>query len=71
LTLRDRKICFVFSARKQQILRYAQDDTSGSSCSTVAEAAPLQNRVVKRFENDRVVKQFENDLDERKKGLEK
>jgi hypothetical protein len=27
--LRDRRICFAFSTRKQQILRCAQDDTRG------------------------------------------
>ncbi len=27
--LHDRRICFAFSTRKQQILRYAQDDTRG------------------------------------------
>jgi hypothetical protein len=56
LTLRDRKICFIFSTRKQQ------DDTSENSFSAACEAAPLQNRVVKWFENG---------LCESKKGLEK
>jgi hypothetical protein len=31
--LRDRRICFIFSTRKQQILRCAQDDTSENSFS--------------------------------------
>jgi hypothetical protein len=31
--LRDRRICFIFSACKQQILRFAQDDTSENGFS--------------------------------------
>jgi transcription termination factor Rho len=38
--LRDRKICFPFNASKQQILRYAQDDTSESSFLAASQAHP-------------------------------
>jgi hypothetical protein len=39
---RDRRICFIFNTRKQQILRYAQDDTSENSFSAACKAAFLQ-----------------------------
>jgi hypothetical protein len=40
--LRDRRICFAFSAHKQQILRSAQDDTSESSFSSACKGVPFK-----------------------------
>ena len=40
--MRDRRICFIFSVRKQQILRSAQDDTLGEEFfSSLLESAPV------------------------------
>ena len=43
--LRDRRICFIFSVRKQQILRFAQDDTLGEEFfSSLLTLASIQKR---------------------------
>jgi hypothetical protein len=60
--LRDRRICFIVSVRKQQILRFAQDDTLGAVFSaaclgcqqsisflTLVFRAPVDRMVVRIF----------------------